>query len=84
MNPTIVRVKVQRTSHIVNANVTTQITVGGKLPYYEGDYVVIPKTVDQNLATENKSMRKDVTVKEIPVESVSNPQGGRTISIGCY
>lgn len=50
---------------------------------YTGQYVVIPKANDETiLQTKNKSMSDNVTVKEIPYYSTSNPQGGNTIYIG--
>ena len=42
---------------------------------YEGPYEVIPKTVDQILATNKKRMTDDVTVTEIPYAEVSNVYG---------
>lgn len=42
---------------------------------YEGPYVVVPKTVDQILATNDKTMTDDVTVKEIPYAEVGNTYG---------
>lgn len=55
---------------------------GGELPYYEGDYHVIPKVgEEQVLQTAFRSMREDVTVEEIPNERVSN-QFGTTFIIG--
>ena len=53
---------------------------GGRLPPYEGPYIVIPKTVDQYLATNNKTMTDDVTVTEIPYAEVGN-QYGTTVTI---
>ena len=52
------------------------------LPWYEGPYIVVPKYEDQELDTENKSMRSDVLVKEIGVASVTNLSGGYTVTIG--
>ena len=49
--------------------------------FYDGEYVVIPKTVDQVLETEKKAMRYDLTVKEIPYMESDNLAGGRTITI---
>lgn len=49
--------------------------------FYDGEYVVIPKTVDQVLETEKKAMRYDVTVKEIPYTESDNLAGGRTVTI---
>lgn len=47
---------------------------------YPGPYVVIPKTVDQVLETNNKRMTDDVTVTEIPYAEVGN-QYGITVTI---
>lgn len=47
---------------------------------YEGPYVVIPKVIDQYLATNNKRMTDDVTVTEIPYVEISNLYG-TTVSI---
>ena len=54
---------------------------GGHFPYYDGDYIVTPKTTEQTLATARKSMRSDVTVEAIPYSEVSNPAGGNTVNI---
>ena len=52
-------------------------------PYYEGETTVIPKiAMDQVLNTREKTVLEDITVKEIPVYSASNPQGGNTVYIG--
>lgn len=56
--------------------------LGGKLPYYDGDYTVTPRKVEQVLATKNKSMYGNVTVLEIPYAEVTNPSGGLTATIG--
>lgn len=49
---------------------------------YVGDYTVIPKFREQVLPTHHKNMAADVVVSTIPVEQVSNPSGGLTITIG--
>ena len=55
---------------------------GGKLPTYDGEYVVTPKAfVEQTLETKNKSLVEDVTVLEIPYSEVTNPEGGKTVNI---
>ena len=46
----------------------------GEDPYL-GPYVVIPKRRDQILETKNKTMKDDVTVKEVPWIEVSNTDG---------
>ena len=48
---------------------------------YMGEYEVIPKTIAQYLATQDKTMTRNVTVYEIPYNEVSN-QYGTTVSIG--
>lgn len=56
---------------------------GGKLPTYDGEYVVTPKPfIEQVLETKNKSLVEDVTVLEIPYSEVANPEGGKTVNIG--
>ena len=62
-------------------NLTIEEGSGGTLPYYDGDYNVVPKVTSQVLSTKNKSMRNDVTVEEVPYAEVSNPQGGLTATI---
>lgn len=53
------------------------------VPPYEGDYEVTPRLYDPvTLATENKRMLDDLTVREIPVTITSNVQGGKTVVIG--
>lgn len=49
--------------------------------YYDGEYIVTPKTVEQSLATHQKAMRDDVTVLEIPYTESDNLAGGRTVTI---
>lgn len=49
---------------------------------YEGAYVVVPSTGTQTLDTDNKYMTEDVTIGPIPIASVSNASGGRTVTIG--
>lgn len=50
--------------------------------YYNGNYLVIPKFEDQVLDTDEKLMKDNVTVKEIPVARIHNPSGGYTVTIG--
>lgn len=49
---------------------------------YPGPYVVVPKFVNQELATANKLLEHNVLVEEIPVEKVTNLGGGYTVTIG--
>lgn len=54
--------------------------VGGE--QYLGDYVVTPKVDEQRMATKNKVLIEDVTIKSIPFFNVSNTSGGSTVYIG--
>lgn len=54
---------------------------GGRLPDYKGDYEVKPKLVDQVLPTKERSMTKNLIVKEVPVARVGNLGGGYTVTI---
>lgn len=51
--------------------------------FYTGEYTVTPHAYEaQVLPTQNKAMLRDVTVLEIPYVAVSNPVGGKTVTIG--
>jgi DNA/RNA endonuclease YhcR with UshA esterase domain len=59
------------------------VIIGGTAPIYDGDYEVTPRiNVEQILQTDGKLMQDDVTVHEITISDVSNPQGGKTVTIG--
>lgn len=60
----------------------TNIVVGGGMPYYTGEYDVIPTFELQTLPTADKTMANDVTIEAIPVSRTSNPAGGKTVYIG--
>lgn len=49
---------------------------------YDGPYTVDPLFTEQVLETNGKRMTDDVTVHEIRVFEASNPQGGKTVTIG--
>lgn len=51
---------------------------------YEGAYEVDPEFDPIVLGTREKWMTDDVTVNAITVSRVSNPQGGKTVTIGMY
>lgn len=55
---------------------------GEKLPYYTGDYYVIPSTKEKVLETKNKSMSDNVTVLKIPKYEFDNVSKGQTVVIG--
>lgn len=50
--------------------------------YYEGEYVITPKTYEQTMETKDLLMKDDVEIEEIPLYQVSNTQGGKTAIIG--
>lgn len=58
----------------------TQQHVFGGIPY-DGAYEVTPTSYEQYLATENKTLKRDVTVHKVPYYETSNESGGYTISI---
>lgn len=49
---------------------------------YGGDYAVTPQLTQMVLPTQGFLMRDDLTVREIPVSRVTNPQDGLTVIIG--
>lgn len=51
-------------------------------PEYAGSYEVIPALDSQTMETAGQLMRKDVTIKPIPIYEVSNNAGGTTVIIG--
>lgn len=48
---------------------------GGQYPEYHGQYLVIPKSVDQELGTKDKVLKRNVLVKEVPTAETSNTKG---------
>ena len=69
-------------SNIKALDLTIDSSGGGYLPYYEGEYIVEPRKVQQELETAQKSMRENVVVLPIYYSEVSNPMGGNTAFIG--
>ena len=55
---------------------------GGEYPMYNGPYEVAPKFINQTLETQEKAMKKNVIVNEIPVQKAENLGGGYTVTIG--
>lgn len=60
------------------------VSVIGELgyPMYEGPYDATPTVDGLKLATRRRSMSKDVSIEPIPIGTVSNASGGRTVTIG--
>lgn len=50
--------------------------------WFDGSYIVTPTANGTKLATSQKRMREDLTIKPIPFFEVSNDAGGNTIYIG--
>ena len=71
----------------ISGSIVLKKSISGvvSLPYsinrYEGEYVITPTIDGQTLETANKMLIDDVTINAIPYQDVSNPQGGRTITI---
>ena len=63
------------------SGVVTEV-VKSDYPFYTGDTVVDPDFVGRTLETAQKVVVTDIQVNPIQVESVSNPDGGRTVYIG--
>ena len=55
---------------------------GTPAPVYSGPYEVDPRFEDITLNTSGRLMRQDVIVHEIYVGRVTNPSGGKTVTIG--
>lgn len=68
----------------IEMDMSQTISVMGELnyPMYEGPYDAMPTVEGLKLATRRRSMSKDVSVEPIPIGSVSNSSGGRTVTIG--
>ena len=49
---------------------------------YTGDYVVVPRKIEQSLETSDKLMVYDVTIEAINYSEVDNLSGGKTVNIG--
>ena len=63
------------------SGVVTEV-IRSDYPFYTGQTVVDPDFVGTVLETAQKVVVSDITVNPIQVESVSNPDGGRTVYIG--
>ena len=63
------------------SNITLGIESGRSAVYYTGEYEVTPKRQEQELATRELTMRRNVVVHEIPYFKTANPYGN-TFVIG--
>ena len=50
--------------------------------FYDGRYIVTPKSSKQTLDTTNKLFQGDLVVDKIPYAEVTNEKGGLTVTIG--
>lgn len=68
----------------IEMDMSQTVSVMGDLnyPMYEGPYDATPTVDGLKLATKRRSMSNDVSVEPIPIGSVSNSSGGRTVTIG--
>lgn len=68
----------------IEMDMSQTVSVMGDLDYplYEGPYDATPTVNGLTLATKRRSMSKDVSIEPIPIGSVSNASGGRTVTIG--
>lgn len=68
----------------IDIDMKSTVSVMGDLDYpmYEGPYEATPTVDGLTLATKRRSMSKDVSIEPIPIGSVSNASGGRTVTIG--
>lgn len=72
---------------IISGKISAEPTITGSLSnnvektYYDGEYEITPKLQEQILKTASKTMRKNVTIKEVPVSETTNPDGGTTVVI---
>lgn len=71
-----------RPSLEIDMSQTVSIMGDLNYPMYEGPYDAMPTVNGLTLATKRRSMSKDVNVEPIPIGSVSNDSGGRTVTIG--
>lgn len=49
---------------------------------YGDEYSITPSNMSQNLSTQGKFLKQDVTVNPINYSEVSNPEDGKTVTIG--
>ena len=66
----------------VNFGEIYELVNGGEAAEYMGPYSVTPTAAEQILATEQRIMRRNLVIREIPYHRVSNIKGGETVTIG--
>lgn len=73
-------IKLQGTIY-ASRNLKGIMNIGGSASRYDGEYEVVPSRQNQVLETENKLLKENITVIEIPYAEVSNLGGGTTFYI---
>lgn len=79
-----IKLKFKETDQHISVSFKDIISIGGsgeRLPDYKGETVVLPSFENQTLLTKDNSMTENIEILPIKVTSVSNPSGGKTISI---
>ena len=66
----------------ISISATVRYPIDVRIPTYDGNYQVVPKSTQQILLTKDKQMTDDVTIKPIPYFETSNEEDGITIFIG--
>ena len=66
----------------ISISATVRYPIDVRIPTYDGNYQVVPKSTEQVLSTKDKKMKDDLTVKAIPYFETSNEEDGVTIFIG--
>lgn len=79
--PPAIRVGVTTQKTLAVRLASLKILAGDAYPLYQGEYEITPKIDGVTVPTAQKSMEKDLRIKEIPYFEVSNPNG-KTVYIG--
>lgn len=73
-------VKLQGTIY-ANKTLIGIVNIGRSFENYTGEYEIVPSRKEQTLDTQNKLLKENITVVEIPYSEVSNLGGGKTFYI---
>ncbi len=69
-------------NQVLNISGAVEVTAPAE-PTYEGEYEVQTSLTDDIvLATKNRTLRSDITVKKVGMYEVDNVSGGYTLTIG--
>ena len=82
-NDSILKVAFAENSSLIQVDFGEIYELGsGEAAEYAGPYSVTPAAAEQILVTEQRIMRRNLVIREIPYHRVSNIQGGDTVTIG--